>query len=276
MHMKKSCYVPFFANLHVPWCLVFHIHSVMHGKTKSIAFTQVLPMETPQLTTMVVLYTMGVRLNTDHLVENLPLTSSIIKIEKQGVLRRGESKRDRVRHRKSAQPPARRTTGFGHNSITLVVLSKGDGSLREKEITIKIFQNGVFHITGVLDEKYDRNVTQLLRDHITTTCPVAILEGTWASDNRRVVLMNYKTRLTGITNLSRETLHNTLRRQGVKTNYEPDVYPAVKVYFPDAKWIAKIFRTGNVILTGMTTHEECQALKQQLESVLVRSAIAQV
>lgn len=231
-------------------------------------------METPQLTTMVVLYTMGVRLDTDQLVEKLPLTSNIIKIEKQGVLRRGESKRDRVRHRKSAQPTTRRTTGFGHNSITLVVLSQGDGSLREKEITIKIFQNGVFHITGVLDEKYDRHVTRLLREHITATCPDAILEGSW-TEIRRVVLMNYKTRLTGVTNLSRETLHNTLRKQGVKTNYEPDVYPAVKVYFPSAKWIAKIFRTGNVILTGMTTHEECQELKRQLESVLERSALVQ-
>ena len=80
--------------------------------------------------------------------------------------------------------------------------------------------------------------------------------------------MNYKTKLVGVTNLSRETLYATVRQKGFKTNYEPAVYPAVKVYFPDTKWIAKVFRTGQVILTGMTTAEECEALVQQLSPAL--------
>jgi TATA-box binding protein (TBP) (component of TFIID and TFIIIB) len=220
---------------------------------------------------MVVLYTMGVRLDTEVLVHELPLTDKIIKIEKQGVLRRGESKKDKIRHRKVAAAP-RRTTGFGHNSITLVLLSNGDGTLPEKEITVKIFQNGVFHITGVLDERYDRDVTQCLCRHIETTCPKAMIEGTWTPENRRVVLMNYKTKLTGVTNLSRDTLHATLRRKGYKTNYEPAVYPAVKIYFPDVKWIAKVFRTGNIILTGMTDASECDALMTQLSSAILPTA----
>jgi len=223
-------------------------------------------METPTLTTMVVLYDMGVRLNTTTLAEKLPLTEDIIKIEKQGVLKRGESKKDKVKHR---NPPAapKRTTGFGHNSITMVVLSGGNNLIR-KEITVKMFQNGVFHITGVLDESYDRDVTQKLQSHITTTCPEAVVEGTWTPEKRRVVLMNYKTRLSGVTNLSREQLHSSVRKQGFKTNYEPDVYPAVKIYFPETRWIAKVFRTGNIILTGMTSAEECVQLTKQLEVVL--------
>ncbi len=225
-------------------------------------------METPTLTTMVVLYDMGVRLNTTLLAEKLPLTEDLIKIEKQGVLKRGESKKDKVRHRNPAPQP-KRTTGFGHNSITMVVLSSGKDMTR-KEITVKMFQNGVFHITGVLDESYDRDVTQKLQRHITETCPEAIVEGTWTPDKRRVVLMNYKTKLTGVTNLSREQLHSAVRKQGYKTNYEPDVYPAVKIYFPETKWIAKVFRTGNIILTGMTSAEECVRLTKQLEVVLAR------
>jgi TATA-box binding protein (TBP) (component of TFIID and TFIIIB) len=224
-------------------------------------------MESPVLTTMVVLYAMGVRLDTTKLVSTLPLTSVFIKLEKQGVLKRGESKKDRIRHRKAPAPP-KRTTGFGHNSITMVLLSTGNGTLREKEITVKIFQNGVFHVTGVLDERYDRDVVDRIRTQILESCPDAVLEGTWTPDTRRVVLMNYKTSLQGITNLSREHLHLALRRQGYKTNYEPAVYPAVKVYFPDTKWIAKVFRTGQVILTGMTTAEECEALVQQLSPAL--------
>jgi TATA-box binding protein (TBP) (component of TFIID and TFIIIB) len=225
-------------------------------------------MEPPSLTTMVVLYAMNVRLDTTMLVQRLPLTPVFIKLEKQGVLKRGESKKDRIRHRVTANAAPKRTTGFGHNSITLVLLSDGNGALPQKEITVKIFQNGVFHITGVLDERYDRDVVTRIREAIERDCPDAVLEGTWTPDTRRVVLMNYKTSLRGVTNLSRESLHASLRRQGYKTNYEPAVYPAVKVYFPDTKWIAKVFRTGQVILTGMTTPEECEALVRQLSPAL--------
>jgi len=227
-------------------------------------------MDPPTLTTMVVLYTMGVKLETDILVQTLPLTNGLIKIEKQGVLRRGESKRDRIRHRTPAVPAVRRSTGFGHNSITLVLLSSGtSGTKFEKEITVKIFQNGVFHITGVLDEEYDRDVIARLQSHITEQCPTAVLSGEWMPESRRVVLMNYKTKLMGVTNLSRETLYATVRQKGLKTNYEPAVYPAVKIYFPETKWIAKVFRTGNIILTGMTTATECEQLMNALREVLV-------
>jgi TATA-box binding protein (TBP) (component of TFIID and TFIIIB) len=218
---------------------------------------------------MVVLYTMGVRLDTTMLVERIPLTPVFIKLEKQGVLKRGESKKDRIRHRVKPSAAPKRTTGFGHNSITLVLMSSGNGTLTEKEITVKIFQNGVFHITGVLDEEYDRDVVARLQAHIVEHCPTAVLSGEWALDSRRVVLMNYKTKLVGVTNLSRETLYATVRQKGFKTNYEPAVYPAVKIYFPDTKWIAKVFRTGNIILTGMTTATECETLMESLRAVLV-------
>jgi TATA-box binding protein (TBP) (component of TFIID and TFIIIB) len=72
-----------------------------------------------------------------------------------------------------------------------------------------------------------------------------------------------------VSNLSRDTLHATLRKKGFKTNYEPAVYPAVKIYFPDVKWIAKVFRTGNIILTGMTDAKECDVLMEKLREVLV-------
>jgi hypothetical protein len=228
-------------------------------------------MDPPLLTTMVVLYTTGVRLDTDCLVQSLPLTEWLIKIEKQGVLRRGESKKDRIRHRTTTVVRPRRATGFGHNSITLVLLSKGvHGALPEKEITVKIFQNGVFHITGVLDEAYDRDAMQRLMGHISTECPLALGPSVWPeSPDRRVVLMNYKTKLSGVTNLSRESLYTSIRQQGLRTTYEPAVYPAVKIYFPETKWIAKVFRTGNIILTGMTSADECSRFMERLREVLV-------
>jgi TATA-box binding protein (TBP) (component of TFIID and TFIIIB) len=217
---------------------------------------------------MVVLYTTGVRLDTTKLVETLPITDKIIKIEKQGVLKRGESKKDRIRHRAKTVAVVKRATGFGHNSITIVLMSDGDGLRPKKEITVKIFQNGVFHITGVLHESYDRDVVNTLHDSIVASCPDAILEGTWDMSTRRVVLMNYKTKLVDVTNLSREQLHANIRKLGYKTNYEPAVYPAVKIYFENTKWIAKVFRTGNIILTGMTTESECEQLTQKLKTAL--------
>ena len=201
-------------------------------------------------------------------MEQLPINEVIIKIEKQGILRRGESKKDKIKRRVKTTP-TKKPTGFGHNSITMVLMSTGDGRRIEKEITVKIFQNGVFHITGVLHESYDRHVVQYIHDTIQATCPQAIVSGTWNLDSRRVVLMNYKTKLIGISNLSRETLYLNVRKQGFKANYDPDVYPAVKIHFPDKKWIAKVFRTGQIILTGMTSEDECLELKNSLERAVV-------
>jgi hypothetical protein len=240
----------------------------MPGKTKLKPFTLVNHMETPRLTAMVVLYSTGVRLDTNKLVNELPLTPDLIKIEKQGVLRRGESSKDRIRRRHKTVAAPKRTTGFGHNSITTVIMSDGDGSLLRKEITVKIFQNGVFHVTGVLHEKYDRAVSALLSSHISTTCPSAIVSGEWNLNTRRVVLMNYKTCLPDIKNLSRESLYRDIREQGVRVDYEPAVHPAVRIYFADKRWIAKVFRTGQVILTGITADEECLQLVTALNTML--------
>jgi TATA-box binding protein (TBP) (component of TFIID and TFIIIB) len=146
-------------------------------------------------------------------------------------------------------------------------MSDGDGTFPRKEITVKIFQNGVFHITGVLDETYDRDVTTRLRGHILEHCPEAVISGEW-TDTRRVVLMNYKTKLMDTKNLSRDALYASLRGKGVTTVYEPAVYPAVKIYFPETKWIAKVFRTGQIILTGMTTHDECASLMTKLKPLV--------
>jgi TATA-box binding protein (TBP) (component of TFIID and TFIIIB) len=154
--------------------------------------------------------------------------------------------------------------------MTIVILSKGDGSLPEKEITIKLFQNGVFHITGVLNDKYDEDAVKSILKIIQEKCP----DGYTAREGvmeRRVVLMNYKTKLKSITNIAREKLYNNLRNGGTKVMYEPSVYPAVKVYFENQRWIAKIFRTGNIILTGMTNHGESESLMKQLHPLLEKA-----
>jgi TATA-box binding protein (TBP) (component of TFIID and TFIIIB) len=226
-------------------------------------------MDPAVLTTMVILYTMDIKVDTIKILETLPLTADLIKIEKQGSPIRGSSKKNLIKRRVKETPVApKRTTGFGHNSITLVVLNDGDGHLLRKEITVKIFQNGVFHITGVLDERYDRSVMNFLQAHITANCKECIVSGTWELKQRRVVLMNYKTRLHKVANLSRETLYAYLRSKGVKTEYEPSVYPAVKIYFAETRWIAKVFRTGNIILTGMTSNDECVRLMSALNPLI--------
>lgn len=232
-------------------------------------------MEKPTLSTMVVLYTTNLKFDTTKLVEQIPLSDDLIRAEKRGVLKRGESKRDSIK-RRSKKEPTKSTTGFGNNSITVVMLNDGDGTLTKKEITIKIFQNGVFHLTGVLDDKYDECCMRILLDTIWSSCRDSILEcpEMYEIKNRRVVLMNYTTKLKELSSVPREALYNAVRNakiENVTSHYNPDVYPGVKIHIGPQKWVAKVFRTGKVILTGITTRAECTEFVTQLTTLLSRT-----
>lgn len=225
-------------------------------------------MEAPRLSTMVVLYNMNFKLNTDIVLEQLPLNDQIIKIEKRGVLKRGESSRDKIKRRSKKELKSK--TGFGHNSITIVMMNNGDGTFPMKEITVKIFQNGVFHLTGVLDDSYDSECVRILCSTIWEHCAPALIDKPpqWEVTKRRVVLMNYTTELNPKSTVPRELFYNQLKHvEGMVVTYNPDVYPGIKIQFP-SKWTAKIFRTGKIILTGITTKNDCLEFVKQMESLL--------
>jgi|UniRef100_A0A6C0B305 hypothetical protein len=222
---------------------------------------------------MVVLYKLNLKLKTDELLEQLPINECIIKVEKRGVLRRGESSRDNIR-RRSKKNEKTSTTGFGHNSITIVMMNDGGGTVPMKEITIKIFQNGVFHLTGILHDNYDKSCINILLTTIWESCHDCIADAPemWEIVNRRVVLMNYTTELNPKTTVAREALYNLIRgKEGIVTSYNPDVYPGVKIQFMPSKWTAKVFRTGKIILTGITTHPDCLQFVEELTLLLANS-----
>lgn len=226
-------------------------------------------MDAPILSTTVVLYRTNLKFDTNKLAECLNITKTIIKVEKKGVIKKGESSRDKIKHRSKKEVKPSNNTGFGHNSITIVVMNDGGGQLRPKEITVKIFQNGVFHLTGVLDERYDKHTMEILLETIKNSCQESFREPVENIEilDRRVVLMNYTTKLTSKQTIPRETLHNTIRTskfEGIKSFYDPGVYPGVKIKIGNDKWTAKVFRTGKINLTGITTHEDCQELISQL------------
>jgi hypothetical protein len=205
-------------------------------------------------------------------MSDLSLDTSIIKIEKRGVARRGESKRDKIKRRSTKTSPSS-TTGFCHNSITVVVLNDGDGALPQKEITIKIFQNGVFHLTGILDPRYDTCSMRILLESLWTKCRQSIIDApeTYEIMKRRVVLMNYTTKLTSNQTVPRELMFKNIRnlgREDVVCAYDPDVYPGVKIRIGPKNWTAKVFRTGKIILTGITEPEEVTELIKQLSCLL--------
>ena len=221
---------------------------------------------------MVVLYNTNLKFDTNKIMSDLPLDTSIIKIEKRGVARRGESKRDKIKRRSTKTSPSS-TTGFCHNSITVVVLNDGDGALPQKEITIKIFQNGVFHLTGILDYLYDTCSMRILLESLWTKCRQSIIDApeTYEIMKRRVVLMNYTTKLTSNQTVPRELMFNNIRnlgREDVVCAYDPDVYPGVKIRIGPKNWTAKVFRTGKIILTGITEPEEVTELIKQLSCLL--------
>ena len=228
-------------------------------------------MDAPTLSTMVVLYNTNLKFDVTKLCELLPLNNQIIKIEKRGVLKRGESKRDKIK-RRSKKEPSPNNTGFCHNSITTVLLSTGDGSLPEKEITIKIFQNGVFHMTGVIHELYHSHPIRYLLSEIWKTAGESIKDPPpmWEILQCRVVLANYTTKLSSNETVARESLFNKIRSgkfENITCHYDPDVYPGVKIHIGEGKWTAKVFRTGKIILTGVTEFKECMEFMKQLLSL---------
>ena len=236
-------------------------------------------MELPHLSTMVVLYTTNLKFDTTQLAECIPLSDSIIKVEKKGVIKRGESSRDKIKHRVKKEKKATSNTGFGHNSITIVMMNDGGGLFPRKEITVKIFQNGVFHLTGVLADEYDQSSMKVLVDVLEASCKPLFKDNieTIQILSRRVVLMNYTTKLLSSQTIPREALHTGIRTanlENIISYYDPDVYPGVKIHIGTSKWIAKVFRTGKIILTGITSEDECLQLIERLillfEQVLPR------
>jgi hypothetical protein len=225
-------------------------------------------METPVLSTMVVLYKSNLQFDTTLLANILPLNDDVIKVEKRGIVKRGESKRDRIK-RRSKKTPSSNSTGFCHNSLTLVMMNDGDKTLLRKEITIKIFQNGVFHMTGILDDKYDICSVRILMKTLWDDCKAAIKDIPETAEilSRRVVLMNYTTKLSSNLTVARELLHTNIKHaklEDILSHYDPDVYPGVKICIGKANWTAKIFRTGKIILTGIVSPAECTELISQL------------
>jgi Transcription factor TFIID (or TATA-binding protein, TBP) len=228
-------------------------------------------MDLPKLSTMVVLYNTNLKFDTNKIMADLPLDTSIIKIEKRGVAKRGESRRDKIKRRSTKTSP-NSTTGFCHNSITVVVLNDGDGTLPQKEITIKIFQNGVFHLTGILDPRYDTCSMRILLESLWNNRHVVVdAPEKYEILKRRVVLMNYTTKLSSNQTVPREAMFNNIRnleREDIVCAYDPDVYPGVKIRIGPKNWTAKVFRTGKIILTGITEPEEVMDFITQLSSLL--------
>lgn len=220
----------------------------------------------PTLSTMTVLYRLPMKMNTDVVFQELPLVHPIIKIEKRGLGKRGESKRDRIRRRRVASTT---TTGFGHNSVTLVLLNDGFGNHPSKEVTIKIFHNGVFHLTGVRHEDYARSSMLELRAILNALPDTCFAERPSPTESpvERIVLMNFTTAFLETTKLSRLQIQSFFVSKGVHVVFEPDVDPAVKIQFPE-KWVARIFRTGKINLTAITNRQDCATFVDRLESYL--------
>jgi hypothetical protein len=180
------------------------------------------------------------------------------------VLRRGESKRDKIKRR---NPKPITSSGFGNNSVTVVMLDDGGGSLPKKEVTIKIFHNGVFHMTGILDPLYESSSLKKLEEIFKTLPAECLKEGSWEHIERRVVLMNYTTSIPEDQKISRLSLQKYFQEKGIRADFEPDVSPCVKIVFPE-RWTACVFRTGKINLTALTSKEDCIKFTEKLEEHL--------
>ena len=130
----------------------------------------------------------------------------------------------------------------------------------------------MFHMTGVLDDLYDKDSVRILMDTLWDHCKESLKNIPERAEiiNRRVVLMNYTTKLLSNNTVAREALHNNIKSANlddVVSHYDPDVYPGVKICIGKSNWTAKIFRTGKIILTGIVSPHECVELISQLLSL---------
>ena len=225
-----------------------------------------------KLSTMTVIYTTNMTIDIKLLSQLIPINDEIIKVEKSNFIKRGASSSDRIKHRNKPVTNTK-TTGFCRNSMSLVIMNAGDNLLR-KEITVRIFQNGLFHITGVLHESYDRNVIDiLLKIMRSPECEIAITMPQHFTISRKVVLMNYSTSLKTRELVQREKLFNdilNLNLKNVNLKYNPDVYPGIQIRFTGGKMSANVFRTGKITMSGITTLEESINLRNNLDSIFVR------
>jgi TATA-box binding protein (TBP) (component of TFIID and TFIIIB) len=122
-----------------------------------------------------------------------------------------------------------------------------------------------------LDDRYDKDTMKILLN-ILNTCYVHNVEDPideLTIVDRKVVLMNYTTKLTSNLTIPREALHNSIRNlknENIVSHFDPDVYPAVKIFIENEKsvWKANVFRTGRIILTGIKSQEECVQLTARL------------
>jgi TATA-box binding protein (TBP) (component of TFIID and TFIIIB) len=80
--------------------------------------------------------------------------------------------------------------------------------------------------------------------------------------------MNYTTELNPKTTVPREAFYKILKTiPEITPSYNPDVYPGIKIQFEN-NWTAKIFRTGKIILTGITTKKDCATFVELLDKLL--------
>ena len=127
-------------------------------------------------------------------------------------------------------------------------------------------------MTGILDDRYDSCCMRILMEVLWNNCKDAIKEipEKYEIINRRVVLMNYTTKLSSNNTVAREVLHNNIKTskiEDISSHYDPDVYPGVKICIGKDNWTAKVFRTGKIILTGVVSPSECADLILRLLSL---------
>jgi hypothetical protein len=87
--------------------------------------------------------------------------------------------------------------------------------------------------------------------------------------NRRVVLMNYTSRISGQGNsCARTTSHcDSPSWRDNTIHYDPDVYPGVKIQISGRSGLLRFSELGKLILTGITSHEEMEEFKSLLLSL---------
>lgn len=133
---------------------------------------------------------------------------------------------------------------------------------KENDPAILVFSSGKYNIAGADSEK---QILETNEDFITIMSELGITIGDHSFEIRNRVYMNKFDREFDLN-------HIAIGLGMENTEYEPEQFPGIFYDNPDEEGIFLIFRTGNVLLTGVKTEDQAtrafRSLHDQISKLL--------
>ena len=231
-------------------------------------------MDNLRISTMTAISSINSDINLDNLYKNIQINNDIPFIEHGAYGYKGES----IKNKRKSRNPEKKKTFF--NQVTIHVNC-------DKNVNVKLFNNGKIQMTGLKYEDHGSNVLQKLLPIITeldsSNESKVFNHNDIVYQPMNIVLINsdfdikYK--------VKRDILHREIVDAGMYSSYEPCIYPGVNIkYFFNSnqdngickclnicngkgdgcsdggckKITVAVFKSGKIIITGARSRQQLE------------------